>query len=98
MLLSVLFSASVISSLSAATADLASDRDVLAEAKHRSVVNCSEPTHRCTFRVVSDQHDWWVLVDQASVSEDGSLAYPTGKVWCFHYNLEGKYLGKFKAG
>jgi hypothetical protein len=96
-LLLVLFSASVTSLLSAATADPLFDRDVLADAKHRSVASCSEPTHRCTFRVVSDPQEWWVLVDEAVVTENGSLQYAMGLSWGFHYTLEGKYLGQFKG-
>jgi len=69
---------------------LATQKEILAQAKHDSSQFCSLPSTHCTYSISAIDEGWSVLAVQVVAGRDGKEAYPVGGNRTYIYSIDGK--------
>jgi hypothetical protein len=73
-----------------ATPHLATQKEILVQAKHDSSQFCSRPSTHCTYSTSALDEGWSVLVVQVVTGAEGKEGYPVGGHRTYIYSIEGK--------
>jgi len=69
---------------------LATQEEVLVQAKRDSSRFCSQPSTHCTYSATAIDEGWSVLAVQVVTASDGKKSYPVGGHRAYLYSIEGK--------